>query len=182
MSRFERRMHHLSTLLVGGTGLVYAVMRYLLEPADPWTVVGHPWQPHVQHLHILSAPLLVFVVGLSWQGHIVPRWRKTRMPGFLTGIVLLLSFLPMIVSGALIQTTVSEGWRTAWVVVHLVTSLLWMAGYLSHQLGERVRIYMFSRRQRSRGIDRSMSYDHYSMLCSRPQDASPRSDHVEVSR
>jgi hypothetical protein len=31
-------------------------MRCLAEPADEWAVVNHPWQPHLQHLHVLAAP------------------------------------------------------------------------------------------------------------------------------
>ena len=36
MKRWESWSVHLSTLLVGGTGLVYAWMRYLLPAADPY--------------------------------------------------------------------------------------------------------------------------------------------------
>ena len=40
----------------------------------------------------------------------------------------------MVASGYLIQTAVDGGWRKAWVAVHLITSVLWLAGYLAHQV------------------------------------------------
>lgn len=133
MNPVERWSQHLSNLLVGGTGAVYAVMRYGLKPQDPWAVVNHPLQPRVQHLHVLVAPLLVFAVGLIWQRHIAPRLRLSGQTGYLSGILLAVSLVPMVVSGYLIQTAVGERWRGVWVTVHLVTSAFWLAGYLAHQ-------------------------------------------------
>ena len=75
MSRLEAWTLHAATLAVGGTGLVYAWMLYLLKPSDPYAVVNHPWQPGVQHLHVLTAPLLVFAAGVIWRAHV---WRRFR--------------------------------------------------------------------------------------------------------
>lgn len=125
---------HLSTLLVGGTGLVYAWMIYLAEPADPYSVVRHPWQPGAQHLHVLVAPLLVFVSGLIWRRHVWSSWRLGIRARRRSGVSLALSLVPMIVSGYLIQAAVEESWRNVWSWVHLATSLLWLLGYLVHQL------------------------------------------------
>lgn len=134
MSRFESWAVHLSNLLVGGTGLVYAWMLYLVRPADPWAVVNHSWQPHAQHLHILAAPLLVFAVGLVWQRHVWSHWKRGVRQGKRTGLSMVLTLVPMVVSGYLIQTAVDGGWRQAWVTVHLIASGLWVAVYLAHQV------------------------------------------------
>jgi hypothetical protein len=125
-------MLHVSNLLVGGTGLVYAWMLYLVKPEDPYAVVNHPLQPQAQHLHILVAPLLVFTAGLIWRRHIWPQW-KWGTERRRSGLSLIVLLAPMIVSGSLIQTAVDAQWRKAWVAVHLATSLLWLAGYLVHQ-------------------------------------------------
>jgi hypothetical protein len=132
VNRFEAWMLHVSNLLVGGTGLVYAWMLYLVEPEDPYAVVNHPLQPQVQHLHILVAPLLVFTAGLIWRRHIWPQW-KWGTERRRSGTTLIYLLVPMIVSGSLIQTAVDDRWRKVWVVIHLATSLLWLAGYLAHQ-------------------------------------------------
>ena len=125
---------HISTILVGVTGVVYAVMRYLMEPVDAFSVVGHPWQPGVQYLHIVAAPFAVFAIGLIWKNHIYDHYRRGLTTGRRSGISMILTMAPMVVSGYLIQVSVGENWRIAWVVVHCVTSFFWIAGYLAHQV------------------------------------------------
>lgn len=133
MSRFEAWMLHVSSLLVGGTGLVYAWMVYLVQPADPYSVVNHPLQPQIQHLHILVAPLLVFTTGLIWRRHVWSHWQGGIHARRRSGLFLALTLVPMILSGYLIQTAVEGGWRKVWVSVHLAASVLWLVGYLTHQ-------------------------------------------------
>lgn len=137
MSRLEAWFLHLSTLLVAGTGLVYAWMRYLLEPADPFAVVSHPLQPTVQHLHVWTAPLVVFGAGMIWREHTWKHIRQGVRRRRRSGLSLTLSLAPMVVSGYLIQTAVTPAWRTTWVVVHLTASGLWLAGYAGHLLARR---------------------------------------------
>ncbi len=132
MSRFEALLLHLSTALVGGTGLVYAWMIYLVRPSDPYAVVNHAWQPHLQHLHILVAPLLVFAAGLVWKRHIWAGVTSGAGQSRRTGLALALAFVPMAASGYLLQTAVEPGWRKAWMIVHLAASTLWLLGYLAH--------------------------------------------------
>lgn len=130
----ERWTHHIANLLVGGTGAVYAWFLYGATSDDPFSVVNHPWQPHAQHLHVWLAPFLVFVTGYSWRRHVAPRLRRRDLQGYLTGLNLALSLIPMIASGYLIQTSVDPFWRKTWVAVHLASSALWLLGYLGHQL------------------------------------------------
>ncbi len=134
MSPFERWMLHVSNLLVGGTGLVYAWTIYLARPADPYALANHPWQPHAQHLHVLFAPLVVFAAGLVWRRHIWSHFRQGVRGRRRSGVSLLLTLVPMVVSGYLIQTAVDEGWRKVWVAVHLATSGMWLLAYLGHQI------------------------------------------------
>jgi thiamine biosynthesis lipoprotein len=134
MSRGAAWFVHAATLLVGLSGLVYAVMRYLLRPAEPYAVVHHPWQPAVQHLHVLCAPLLVFAAGFLWRAHVWPglcaRDRRRRA----SGLAATAALVPMVVSGPFLQTTTDERWRSVWVVVHVASSLLWTGGYVAHQV------------------------------------------------
>lgn len=132
MSPWERWCVHLGTLLVGGTGVVYAVMLYFLEPVDPYSVVNHPWQPMIQHLHVWTAPLLVFGAGLIWRQHIWKHWKQSVQARRRSGLSLLLTLAPMVVSGYLIQTSVDATWRNVWVGVHVTASLLWLLGYAGH--------------------------------------------------
>ena len=145
MTRVERLFLHVANGLVGGTGLVYATMRYLMSPVDEWSVVNHPWQPHVQHLHVLAAPLLVFAVGLIWSRHVSTKYRNGSQ-GRTTGIGLVVALVPMAVSGYLIQVAVDPTWRTAWVVIHVASSLVWLVVLTAHQ----VRTWLVPGRARSR--------------------------------
>lgn len=137
MNRAQAWFLHLANLLVGGTGVVYAWMRYLLEPSDPFAVVSHPAQPHVQHLHVWTAPLLVFAVGVIWQEHVWKHWRQRVPAGRRSGLTLLAMAVPMVASGYLLQTAVTPAWRTAWIAVHLAASGLWVAGYLAHVVAKK---------------------------------------------
>jgi len=137
VSRHRAFFVHLANLAVSGTGLVYAWMRYLAEPADEWAVVNHPWQPHLQHLHVLFAPLLVFAMGLIWSAHVVGKM-KNGPANRSAGIGLTALFLPMAASGYLLQVSVDPGWRLTWMLVHVVASVLWMVAFVVHQVGAMV--------------------------------------------
>jgi hypothetical protein len=139
MNRFQAWFVHLSNLLVAGTGVVYAWMRYGLAPADAYAVVRHPLQPLVQHLHVWSAPLVVFAVGWIFQEHVWRHWRSGVATARRSGATLLAAAVPMIASGYLLQTAVDPRWRTAWTSVHLACSALWIAGYLAHAWAKRRR-------------------------------------------
>lgn len=160
MSRFEAWAVHLATLLVGGTGLVYAWMLYALAPVDPYAVIHHPLQPAVQHLHLWAAPLLVFAAGLIWRAH---AWEhlesgvRRRRP---SGLTLIATLVPMVASGYLIQTAVDGAWRTAWVAVHLTASGLWLLGHAAHAAGP---LRKWLRRERpARGDAAPISYPDHS--------------------
>ena len=145
MSRLERWLVHLSTLLVGGTGLVYAVMKYGMEPADPFSVVNHPLQPYMLSLHLVSAPLLVLAVGVIWKGHIAGGWRSGSLRGRFSGAGLVLTFLPMAFSGYLLQAATSLPWRRTWLIVHLASSGIWLLMFVGHQVS-----FVIGRFRRSR--------------------------------
>lgn len=124
----------ISTLLVAGTGLVYAFMLYFCEPIDEWAVVNHPAQPQVQALHVLVAPLLVFFSGLIWRSHVWQRICTGQKPRRRSGILLAAGLPPMALSGYLLQVSVDENWRSLWVVIHVGVSICWLAIYGLHML------------------------------------------------
>ena len=124
----------LSNILVGGTGVVYGVMRYLLTTSDPYAIANHPWQPHFQHLHILTAPLLIFALGIFWMSHISTNLRSSGAKGRLSGITMLLTVVPMVMSGYFIQTAISEAWRLVWIWVHGLASLAWLVHFCVHSV------------------------------------------------
>jgi hypothetical protein len=137
VNRVEAWCVHTANLLVGATGLVYAVLRYLVEPSDPFAVVNHPLQPLAQHLHVWAAPLVVFAVGLVFRAHVWAHLVRGVPARRASGLAQLAAFVPMVASGYLIQTAVTPASRQAWVAVHLATSGLWLAGWAAHLLASR---------------------------------------------
>ena len=136
MTRAEAWTQHAANLLVGGTGLAYAWLRYAAVAPDPFSAV-HPLLPPVQHAHVWSAPLLVFALGVVWRAHAWAGFRSGATPRRRSGLGLLLAAAPMVASGYLLQTAVEPDWRQIWTAVHLAASGLWLAGYLAHQLAPR---------------------------------------------
>jgi hypothetical protein len=122
-----------STLVVGITGLVYAWMKYLLPPMDPYSSIHHPLQPLVLKVHLVAAPFLVFAVGLVFMEHIWGQFRAGLRRGRRSGFGTLLTLSPMVLSGYLIQTFTSESWLFWLAMVHLVTGSLFVLGFTSHQ-------------------------------------------------
>lgn len=137
MTRAQAWTVYLAALGVGGTGLVYAWMRYLCAPVDELALVNHPLEPAVQHLHLWVAPLLVFAVGLVWSEHV---WKRVRT-GFPvrrpTGLVLFALFWPMVLSGVAVQIAEAELARALAVWTHALTGTAWCLVYAVHLLSRR---------------------------------------------
>jgi len=133
-----------STLVVGITGLVYAWMKYLLPPIDPYSTVHHPLQPLVLKIHLVAAPFLVFAVGLVFTQHIWGQFRAGLKRGRRSGVGTLLTLAPMVLSGYLIQVATAESWLFWLAMAHLVTGSLFVLGFTSHQVA------MWTRQARAR--------------------------------
>ncbi|MFQ5929917.1 MAG: hypothetical protein ACE5MK_09470 [Acidobacteriota bacterium] len=145
MSRWERWLLNLSTLVVSGTGVVYFGMKYVMESDDPFSVVNHPWQPLMLDLHILSSPILIFVLGIIISSHIAKKLRNNnknnnKLEGRRSGLIALLSFPPMVISGYLLQTMANPLLLRLALIVHLVTGVMFAGCYLIHLIiGIRLR-------------------------------------------
>ena len=123
---------HGAAVIVAGSGVVLAVMIYLIKPTDQWSVVNHPWQPFVLHAHVLAAPLMVFVFGVLWAVHVQPRLQSGAPEGRRTGLIMSVTTPAMIASGYLVQVTVEPVWSAVWEVSHLVSSALWLLVLVVH--------------------------------------------------
>ena len=134
MTLFERIMLWSSTAVMGLSGLVYAAMKYLMSNDDPYAVINHPLQPLVLKIHIVAAPVFVFAIGAVFVRHIWKQWRSGVGRGRRSGLWLMLTIFPMIISGYLIQTVVVENVLFWLVAVHLITGTVYITGYAIHQV------------------------------------------------
>jgi hypothetical protein len=154
VSRFERWAVWITSVATLVTGVLYLWMKYFLVSDDPLAVVNHPWQPTVLKLHILTAPLLTFSLGVVtlrhvWR-HLRDGMREGRRSGLLAGVVV----GPMILTGYLIQAITHESWLKAMAYSHIGLGLVYGVALLAHQLsvgGKRARaIRAKDRRSRRR--------------------------------
>lgn len=139
MSRGEARFLHLSQLLVAGTGMAWTWMLFFAEPADEFSILNHPWQDEMQAGHVLTAPLLIFAVAAIWKRHAWQRIRSGFATRRKTGVLLAISFLPMVASAYLLQASSDDGWREVWKFIHLATSIAWIAIFPLHLITPHTR-------------------------------------------
>lgn len=137
MTRTEALCFHSANALVAGTGLIYAWMAYGSASDDPYAIVNHPLQSTLQHLHVLAAPLLVFMGGVVWRPHALDQARSGMPRRRASGMALIGLLVPMAASGYALQTASDESWRRVWVGVHLAASAAWIVGSLAHLLARR---------------------------------------------
>ncbi len=134
MSGFERWSVWVSAALTTITGIGLFWTKYFLEASDPWSVVNHPLQPWLLKAHIVTAPLLVFALGLIALRHIWKHFLNGvhwgRHSGIMTGLVT----VPMIVSGYLIQAVTHAAWLEAIAISHIVLGFAFALGLSLHQI------------------------------------------------
>lgn len=103
MTRFQRWFLYVSTFVAASSGLAYFGMKRFLEPVDEWAVINHPLEPWALKLHILSAPLMLFAVGLITTNHIWRSLRSSLPTGRRSGLLATATFVPLAAGGYLIQ-------------------------------------------------------------------------------
>lgn len=133
MNRLERWSVVAGSFLVTLTGVVYLWMKYLLRSDDPFAVVNHPWQPAVLKLHILTAPLLVFGLGLIAVRHVLAHWLAGVSSARRSGISAALAVLPMVLSGYLVQAITDARWLSVTSWVHVATGMVYGVAFAAHQ-------------------------------------------------
>jgi hypothetical protein len=124
---------HLSAFLTAGTGLLYGWLRYFGQRPGEFGPEAHPAQALLQHLHILTAPLLAFTLGVLVRGHVQPMLHRGAPVGRASGLAMIFVLAPMILSGYLVQVATEPAWRVGWAWVHGIASLLFLLGYAVHQ-------------------------------------------------
>jgi hypothetical protein len=132
MSRLQLFWLHLSVASTAITGIVFAVMKYLLESDDEFAVVNHPLQPHMLAAHVVIAPALLFVLGWTFSNHMLPKYRFGNGKNRKSGVGAMLLIVPMALSAYLLQIATNESLREAMAWTHGITSALFVVAYVVH--------------------------------------------------
>ena len=123
MTRFQRWFLYGSTLVTAASGITYFVMKRWLEPVDAWAVINHPLEPWALKVHILSAPLMLFAVGLITTQHILRSLKSSLPTGRRSGLIAWYAFGPLVLSGYLIQAITSPLSLEVLAWAHLVLGI-----------------------------------------------------------
>lgn len=123
--------------LTSASGVVYGVMKYFLQSANPDSRVGHPWQPAVLAIHVLAAPVAVFCMGLLLRGHALPRLKGGERAGRATGVALIAIGLPLVLSGYLVQVLTGDAARKATGWLHAAVGVVFALAFLMHMPASR---------------------------------------------
>lgn len=132
MRRWEARLLAIGVVLTGLSGLVYAVMKYLMAGSDPDSRLGHPWQPDMLKVHILVAPILLFGLGVVFRGHVSVQLQREEREGRRSGLAIAAVVAPLVFSGYLLQALTGEVARlwTGWM--HTGLGLVFALAYARH--------------------------------------------------
>ena len=135
MHKSERLFNHGVNLLIGGSGVIYFWMLYIIEGGDDFSILNHPLQDDFHNWHIVLAPIAVFAVGMLLKSHVLLKLRSNYQgPGRASGLALCALFVPMVLSAYLLQVSTSEEWHSRLAWAHNIFSFLWIFSYLFHQL------------------------------------------------
>ena len=159
MSKLEKWSVWITSILTGVTGLGYLWTKYFVESSDPFAVVNHPLEPWFLKAHIIVSPFLLLALGMIVLGHVWKHFANRITWGRNSGILAAAVFLPMVVTGYLIQSVTGQGWLEVLAIAHIVTGCVFIAGLVAHQIAihflqpppERRRLYPLDRGRRDVG-------------------------------
>ena len=138
MSRMQLFWLHLSVVLTAITGIVFGAMKYLMKSDDEFAVVNHPLQPHMLSLHVVVAPVVLFVLGWVFSNHMMPKLRfGERDRHRPTGIGAMALIAPMVLSAYLLVIATNETVRLTMAWIHGITSVAFVLAYLIHWISGR---------------------------------------------
>ena len=130
---------HGATLALFATGAALTWWVYgpveAAPPEEEFFAAQSPWQAPATAVHVVVAPLLLFLVGLIWRHHIAERWRNRGLERRRTGLVLVILFPLMCATGYLLQVAESETLRVALGWSHAISGIAFGLVYLAHQFG-----------------------------------------------
>lgn len=112
------------------TGFLYGYFLYFGKVQTDYGLRASSWQKLAQHSHLIAAFLGTFILGILFQGHILPRLSSPKKRN--SGILLLSLAVLMLLSGYLIQIQTEILYREMMGISHSIFSLLFIVSFLFH--------------------------------------------------
>lgn len=136
MSVWEKLSFNLLALVVAASGVAYFVMKDVMESSDPFSLVNYPWQPAMLAIHILASPPLILVFGVILHSHVGKKISNGNGNGNgrnrRSGLLALMTFGLMIVSGYALQVTTGAIPHRVARITHLASGAMFVVSYFAH--------------------------------------------------
>lgn len=127
---------HLAMSALTATGLMLLWMVFLASPPEVEDgevfAVEQTGQALTTEIHILTGPVLIFLVGLVWGSHVWTRIRNGATARRRTGIALTVLFPLLALSGYLLQVSTNEVLRAILGWGHAFFGVLFAGIYVAH--------------------------------------------------
>jgi hypothetical protein len=86
---WQRKWLWWMTYLCIGSGVGIFIVKHAIEQ-DPFSMWNHPSQPWLVAAHLVTSPILIFVIGSLMLFHVIPHFRERDH--FWSGVLLLVAF------------------------------------------------------------------------------------------
>ena len=134
-----RKIHQHPVPCLGGAAILASLMLGLGILVIFRGPLGPLEGPKGRAVAILAGALVVFAVGLVTTRHILPHLLSGTAEGRRTGLVLVWTIIPMVVSGYLVQVVSLPGWMLPLAIGHIVVGIVFLGGFLLHRTRKRAR-------------------------------------------
>jgi hypothetical protein len=134
MTRWHAWLFHLTATVVTATGVLYWMLATFAANDDPFSIVNPPLQPFILKAHIVSAPLLIFALGIILDAHVVKNLRRGGRSNRRSGLASLVTFAAMALSGYGLQISSGSFVSQAALWVHVSSGFAFALTYSAHQI------------------------------------------------
>lgn len=136
MTRGTANGIHLLMSTLTATGLLLLWMVFLADPPAPedgeFFAIEHTGESTIRAIHILTGPILIFLVGLVWGSHVWARIRNGATARRRTGIILTVLFPLLGLSGYAVQIATDESLRLLLGWGHAIIGVLFAGMFVTH--------------------------------------------------
>jgi hypothetical protein len=123
MTKFEKRIFTLTNIVISVIGVAYLIFKYFYSIETQFGERPHPLTGDLLHLHIITVPFLIFVIGHLFGRHIYPKLKSGKQKRKNSGVFILILFILVSLSGYILQIAVSEMNEIG--IAHSVLSIFW---------------------------------------------------------
>jgi len=132
MTKTEQKYLNLINLIVIITGTIYFLYKFFMVVDGEYGVRPHPFTSSLLHTHIILVPIMVFIFGVTFNSHVLPKLMGKSKSKKRSGIFLLSFFVVMTLTGYLLQVGFDLKSSTIIGYIHIGIAALWSFFFFFH--------------------------------------------------